>query len=146
MRRWLGLIGLLALVLAAPQGRAQAPLAGVSAADRASIRTVIAQQMQAFRADDAALAFSFAAPHLQQLFGSPERFMDMVRNGYGAVYRPQEVQFLDVVELGGQPTQRVLVVGPDRVAVTAYYSMEQQADGTWRISGCVLRTLPEVSI
>lgn len=146
MRRWLGLIAIVLVVAGGPIARAGTPLAGLSDADRASIRDVIARQMQAFQADDESLAFSFATPALQELFGSPTRFMAMVRSGYRSVYRPQEVQFLDVIAFQGQPTQRVLVVGPDRVAVTAYYSMERQADGTWRISGCVLRALPEISI
>jgi hypothetical protein len=30
-------------------------------------------------------------------------------------------------------------VAPDFAVVTAYYIMQQQADGTWRINGCVLR-------
>lgn len=146
MRGWLGMIGLLVLVVAAGPGRAETPLAGLSEADRVSIRGVIGQQMRAFQADDAALAFSFATPGLQQMFGTAGRFMAMVRSGYGPVYRAQEVQFLDLIEFQGQPTQRVLVVGADRVALAAYYMMERQADGHWRISGCILRRLPEVSI
>jgi hypothetical protein len=38
----------------------------------------------------------------------------------------------------GRLVQRVLLVGPDGVPVTALYFMEQQPDGSWKISGCVL--------
>jgi hypothetical protein len=55
------------------------------------------------------------------------------------VYRPREVQFRRLVELEGEPVQLVLLVAPDFAVVTAYYIMQQQADGTWRINGCVLR-------
>ena len=35
-------------------------------------------------------------------------------------------------------TQQVYVVGPDGVARLALYFMQQQSDGSWRVSGCVL--------
>ncbi len=73
------------------------------------------------------------------MFGTPDRFMQMVRTGYGAVYRPREVQFLDLVVEQGELAQRVLFVGPDGVPVIAYYFMERQPDGSWRISGVTLR-------
>jgi hypothetical protein len=40
--------------------------------------------------------------------------------------------------LGGQPTQAVLLVGPDRVPVLALYPMQQQPDGSWKTAGCYL--------
>ena len=73
------------------------------------------------------------------MFGTPDRFMNMVRSGYAAVYRPREVQFLDLVIDQGRLAQRVLFVGPDGVPVLAYYYMERQPDGSWRISGVTLR-------
>ena len=96
-------------------------------------------QLNAFQSDQAAKAFSYASPGIQSMFQTPDRFMQMVRTGYSAVYRPQEVQFLDLVVEQGQLAQRVLFVGPDGVPVIAYYFMEQQPDGSWRISGVSLR-------
>lgn len=112
----------------------------VTPPDRASIRDVIRAQLDAFQADDGARAFSFASPMIQSRFRDPATFMDMVRTGYEPVYRPREVEFLDLVDFRGAPTQRVLVVGPDGEAVTAYYLMQRQPDGSWRINGCILRT------
>ena len=66
----------------------------------------------------------------------------MVRDGYSAVYRPRQVEFLDLVEIGGEPVQRVYVVGPDGRALLALYTMERQADGSWRIAGRVLVDAP----
>ena len=37
----------------------------------------------------------------------------------------------------------MLLVGPDFEVVTAYYVMQRQADGTWRINGCVLQAAPD---
>ena len=110
----------------------------VGDADRATIIGVIQGQMAAFQADEAGEAFSYATPGIQRMFGTPERFMAMVRAGYQPVYRPQEVEFRELRDTADGPVQSVLVVGPDGVPVMALYIMQQQADGTWRIAGCVL--------
>tara|TARA_R110002110_G_scaffold3305_7_gene16880 strand:- start:10825 stop:11289 length:465 start_codon:yes stop_codon:yes gene_type:complete len=114
--------------------------------DRGAIKSVVEQQLAAFRQDNAALAFSFASPKIQKTFGSPERFLSMVKSGYPPVYRPQSVTFLDVVMLRGQPTQRVLLTGPDGTQTTAHYFMEQQPDGRWLIDGCVLSAPEALSV
>jgi hypothetical protein len=136
--RSLMLVVLVALVLLVPRAAAAETPGGVSEADRAAIRAIIGQQLQAFRRDDGAAAFAFASPAIQAMFRTPERFMAMVRTGYLPVYRPREVEFRDVVAFQGQPTQRVLLVGPDNVPVVAYYMMQRQPAGSWRINGCVL--------
>lgn len=118
----------------------------LSEGDRASIREVIQSQMDAFQADDATLAFSFAAPSIQDQFGDASRFIAMVKRGYLPVYRPREVQFSEVLEIRGKPTQRVVVVGPDNGVFSAYYMMERQPDGSWRISGCVIRPIGDRAI
>lgn len=107
-------------------------------ADRAAIRSVVQRQLDAFRRDDGDAAFGFASPAIRNLFETPERFMAMVQQSYQPVYRPQAVEFRDIVDFRGQPAQRVQLVGPDGVPVMAYYLMQQQADGSWRINGCVL--------
>ena len=121
----------------------QAQEVNVSPADREAIRTIIQSQVEAFRRDDGDAAFGFASPTIRGMFGSPETFMDMVRQGYQPVYRPQEFDFGEIVTLDGQITQKVHVVGPDGRPVTAYYPMTQLSDGTWRINGCYLQAPEE---
>jgi hypothetical protein len=108
------------------------------AADLAAIRSVIEAQLAAFQADDGATAFGFASPAIQAMFGDPATFLAMVRAGYLPVYRPREVRFQPLILHRGEPVQPVLLVGPDLEVVTAYYAMQQQPDGSWRINGCVL--------
>ena len=122
------LVALLALLCAS----------GAWAGDEDSIRAVIADQMAAFRRDDAAGAYSFATPKIQQQFGNAEIFLEMVRTGYRPVYRPSSVEFLDLVTVEGQLVQRVYVIGPDGRPRTALYIMERQPDGSWKIDGCIL--------
>jgi hypothetical protein len=79
------------------------------------------------------------------MFHSPGEFMQMVRTGYGAVYRPGSVRFLDHFVVSGQVIQPLEVVDADGDVVVAFYIMERQADGTWRIAGCKLEGSSAVS-
>jgi hypothetical protein len=115
----------------------------LSPADRTAIRDVIQSQVEAFRRDDGAGAFGLASPTIRGMFGTPEIFMDMVRQGYQPVYRPKVFDFSEVVTLQGQVTQKVHVIGPDGRPVTAFYPMTQLPDGTWLIDGCYLQAPEE---
>ncbi len=113
----------------------------LSATDLDAIQAVISQQMAAFQAGDADAAFAFASPDIQARFQTPQQFMAMVQSAYAAVYQPQSVNFEGLEVINGQPIQAVTVLGAQGEWVTAYYQMEQQADQTWRIAGCLLMPL-----
>jgi hypothetical protein len=117
--------------------------AQMSPSDQTAIRDVIEGQLEAFRRDDGDAAFGYAAPSIQNMFGSSETFMDMVRQGYRPVYRPRVFEFREIVTLHGMVTQKVHVIGPDGQPVTAFYPMTQQPDGSWRIEGCYLQAPDE---
>jgi hypothetical protein len=122
------------LLILAPASVIAAP----SPADEAAIHGVIAAQLDAFRRDDASGAFAYASPELQAMFGNPDHFMAMVQRGYAPVYRPRSMDFTSLDEEDGAIVQRVELIGPDGLAYTARYTMEREADGSWRISGCEL--------
>jgi len=143
MHRLAGLV-LVLLAFVGPVS-AQEPARDVAAADRAAIRTVIEAQLAAFRRDDGAAAFGFASPTIQSIFQTPEIFMQMVKGGYRAVYRPQTVEFRDLVRVEGELHQLVWILGPDGVPVIAAYAMQRQGDGRWLINGCQLLTPPDQS-
>jgi hypothetical protein len=126
----------LALFLAA--GFAGAAERRVSGSDLAEIRTVINRQIEAFRRDDATGAFALASPAVQQSFGTAERFLDVVRMAYRAVYRPAKVAFLDLVVIGGDVVQQLQVTDRGGSVWLAYYAMQRQEDGSWRANGCHL--------
>jgi len=139
MRFVLGLIA--AVMLFALPARAES----LSADDKAAFQSVISGQIDAFRAEDGARAYSYAAPMIKQIFPNPDVFMNMVRQGYQPVYRPQSFRFGEaVLAASGRPTQRVSVVGPDGLTYEAVYTMEKQPDGSWQISGCALVRAPEL--
>ncbi len=140
----LGLIRWLAVFLALSVAPAAAQQA-IPAADAGAIRQVIQSQLDAFQHDDWPRAFGYASPTIQTKFVSPEIFSQMVRGGYPQVYRPKSVEFRELAATEYGPTQRVFVVGPDGHAYMAYYTMERQPDGSWRISGCHLVELEDQS-
>lgn len=110
-----------------------------------AIRGVISDQLTALRRDDAAAAFNDASPFIQGRFQQPDIFLQMVRSGYAPVYRPQQVEFRDLVPMGDGLEQRVFVIGPDGRAYLAHYQMQRQPDGSWKINGCILEPLTDQS-
>ena len=136
-------VALLLLLLAAG---AQAGTGRVTDADAAEIRAVIHRQIDAFRRDDAPGAFALASPSVRQAFGTPERFLEVVRMAYRAVYRPAAVSFGEMRVMGGDVVQPVQVTDRAGGVWLAYYAMQRQADGSWKTSGCHLvppvRTYP----
>ena len=114
------------------------PAADLSATDASAIRAVITEQLDAFAHDDAARAFALATGGIRERFGSPERFIDMVRTGYPVVYRPKSVQFEKPAVIDGEVIQPVRLTDADGEAWVAFYPMQRQPDGRWRINGCQL--------
>lgn len=106
-------------------------------AQNAEIEANIAAQIQAFKADDFATAFTFASPNIQRLFGTPENFGVMVQRGYPMVWRPVDVRFLDLREVAGELWQKVMITdGDGRVHILNYQMV--QLDNGWKINGVQL--------
>ena len=114
--------------------------------DARAVREVIEAQLDAFRKDDAARAFSLATPGIRETFGSPENFMDMVRRSYAVVYRPTSVAFEAPVAVDGQIVQPVRMTDAEGRAWLAIYPMQRQPDGSWRTNGCQLGRLSGAQI
>lgn len=133
------LFRLLAFVtlLAVSPALAQSP-SNLPAPEKRAIRSVIEAQMSAFQSDDGERAFGYASPHIRGLFRTADNFMSMVRKGYQPVYRPRDTRFGDLVDIDTTLIQKVYVTGPDGHPALALYVMEKQADGTWRINGCMI--------
>jgi hypothetical protein len=108
-----------------------------------AIESTIQQQFDAFRQDDVNRAWSFASPNIKGLFGSPERFGQMVKNGYPMVWRPSDVRFLELRDVAGNLWQRVMVTDQSGRTHLLDYQMVQTKDG-WQINGVQL--LPEVGV
>jgi hypothetical protein len=130
---------------------ALAPLAAnaqtVSAADAAAVRKVIEAQLDAFRKDDAARAFSYATAGIRLTFVTAENFMEMVRDQYPVVYRPRTVAFDAPIPLDDDDelVQPVRMTDADGRSWVALYPMQRGSDGVWRTNGCQLRRIGQES-
>ena len=108
------------------------------AADVTAAQGVIRAQEQAFARDDAAAAYSHAAPAIREIFPAPDIFMSMVQNGYPPVYRHKSFEFGDSKSEGIRIAQHVHIIDANGEAWEALYTLEQQADGSYKITGCSL--------
>jgi hypothetical protein len=107
--------------------------------DVAAGQSVIRSQEQAFGRDDAAAAYTFAAPGIKSLFPSPDIFMSMVRSAYAPVYRHRSFEFGEAKTSEGKIVQEVQIIDADGAAWEALYTLELQPDGSFKISACALK-------
>ncbi|MEQ9241453.1 MAG: DUF4864 domain-containing protein [Roseovarius indicus] len=106
------------------------------------IEKVISNQIDAFLADDFETAFTYASPMIKDIFGTPEKFGQMVRQGYPMVWRPSEVNFLSIDRRGKELWQNVMV----RDAEGALYILEYQmipGEMGWLINAVRVRKATE---
>ena len=109
-----------------------------AADDVAAGQSVIRSQVEALGRDDAAAAYSYAAPAIQDVFPQADIFMDMVRQSYAPVYRHKSFEFGEARTLDDKIAQRVHIIDAEGVPWEALYTLELQPDGSIKISGCVL--------
>ena len=110
----------------------------LAADDVAAAQSVIRSQEQAFGRGDAAAAYSHAAPAIREIFPQAEIFMMMVQQGYAPVYRHRSFEFGEARVSNGHIAQRVDIVDENGEAWEAHYTLEQQPDGSLKITGCSL--------
>ncbi len=111
----------------------------------AAAQAIIRSQEQAFARDDAAAAYAFAAPAIRAVFPDADIFMSMVRRSYAPVYRHKSFEFGEVRTADGRIAQTVRIIDADGNPWDALYALEQQGDGSWKISGCVLKAVGEAA-
>lgn len=113
-------------------------------APNAGIEKTIRSQIDAFQQDDFGAAFEFAGPGIQNMFRTPENFGAMVRNGYPMVWRPEDLRFGDLRDIGGALWQKVIVQDGAGRTYVLDYRMGEYEDG-WRIDGVQILPAPEVN-
>ena len=129
----IGLYGLLTAVFMALPATAQ----------EEPIQQTIQNQLDAFRADDFARAFTFASPNIKTIFGSAENFGAMVTEGYPMVNQPSAVTMLELREVAGNLWQRVMITDEAGRTHLLDYQMIETAEG-WQINGVQLLQAPGI--
>jgi hypothetical protein len=132
---WRTTVGMLLALLVGTSALAT-PL---SSQDAKAVREVIHAQLDAFAADDAEKAFSYAAPSVRKSVASAQYFMAMVRGQYAVVYRPASVAYLQPDLDGKVVVQPVQMSDAEGTSWMVIYTLERQKNKQWRISGCFLK-------
>lgn len=120
-----------------------AALAVPAVAQEVPIQKTIQSQIEAFQADDFARAFTYASPTIKGMFGTPENFGAMVKQGYPMVYRPAEVQMQDLRDVAGSLWQRVRITDQAGAGWFLDYQMVETAEG-WQINAVQIMPAPDV--
>lgn len=113
------------------------------AAQEVPIQDTIRAQIDAFKADDFARAFTFASPTIHQMFGTPDNFGRMVKDGYPMVWHPSQVDMMDLRTVGGALWQRVRVTDLKGQSYLLDYQMIQGPDG-WLINAVQMQKANDV--
>ena len=130
--------GLLRLSLLALLGPLAAGAAVLAEADARAVRSVIEAQLDAFAADDAERAYSYASAAIRTQFSDAATFMAMVRSGYPMVVRPETVTFFQARSTDGVVLQTVQLRDRAGRLWRATYQLERQPNDGWRINGCTV--------
>jgi hypothetical protein len=109
-----------------------------AANDVTAAQAIINSQVEAFGRDDAATAYSYAAPTIQSMFPQADIFLSMVQRSYAPVYRHRSFEFGEARVSDGKIAQRVHIIDANGEAWEALYTLEREPDGSIKISGCVL--------
>ncbi|MBD0866404.1 MAG: DUF4864 domain-containing protein [Rhodobacteraceae bacterium] len=109
-------------------------LTATAPAQDQDIQATITAQLEAFRADDFARAFTYASPNIRHIFRTPENFGTMVRGGYPMVWRSVEVRYLDLRNMAGYLWQRVVITDAQGAVHVLDYQMIKLESG-WKING-----------
>lgn len=136
LNRWWPARWLLAMCLAFASAAGAA--AELPEAQAKAVRAVVEAQLDAFAADDAERAFSYAAPSIHKMFGNAPTFMAMVLGRYGMLVKPESLLFLLPESTQGQVIQAVLLRDSAGRLWRATYRLEPTDDAGWRINGCVV--------
>lgn len=107
------------------------------AGDAEDAQMVIESQINAFLTNDAETAYSFAAPGIKRMYPDAEMFMEMVRRGYGPVFKPGNFAFgkSRPSDDGSTFIQEVIIADPVGRDWKAVYVLERQPDGSFKING-----------
>lgn len=126
--------------------QAEAAQEALTTADTIAIRDVVRAQLNAFAADDAAAAFELATMEKQLLIGSPDIFLQLIRERYEPIYRNKILIFDDPEVVHGLTVQRVRVTDSYSRVWVAIFWMQQDEQANWKIDGCHLVETTNISV
>ena len=103
---------------------------------KSELTDVIDAQLAAFRADDYAKAYTFAAAEIKGMF-TPEDFEGMVRKSYPVIAHSTSVDYGMAFDTGEEAVIYVHVQNTGTKADGQYQYMLKKENGAWKIGGVV---------
>ena len=130
------IIGLAMFVIAALlTSQAHAQEVNVGPSETAGTQSVVKDKLNALKAGDTLRAYSHAAPNVKKIFPSVDRFSSMVKQGYGAIWQSDSFVFGRNTIVNNEIYQEVIITDPSGKQWQAVYTLKQQEDGSWKITG-----------
>lgn len=121
-------IALMLLVLALP-----------ARADHFSIHEVqktITEQITAFRGGDHARAYELSAPNVRENYPTLASYMALIKDSFQPIANARAFVFeINISTI----TQEVIIEGSDGGTYQAFYTLDLQGDGVWRITGVTIQ-------
>lgn len=101
----------------------------------ADFRRIITSQLAALQNGDADGAWAFAHSSIRSMFGSPDRFYQMVDRGYRPLIDFTRVTFQEAEQADQVWVQPVRLRDLNDDEYLAFYAMQRNSEGEWRIAG-----------
>ena len=137
-RDWLFAVGLTFYISLSSPALAPAQEVAVGQAEAQATQSVVRDQLNAFKTGDLNRAYSYAAPNIKDYFTTVDRFAGMVKSGYGAIYQSESFVMSRNKIVGNDIFQEVIITDLSGNQWQAIYTLRQQEDGSWKISGVKL--------
>ena len=109
--------------------------AKVGQVETQATQSVVSDQLKAFQVGDHQRAYSHAAPNIRNYFSTVDRFVGMVKNGYGAIFQSDSFIMGRNTFISGEIYQEVIITDTSGKQWQAVYTLKQQDDGSWKITG-----------
>ncbi len=114
----------------------------LKASDRQQIAETVIEQLKAFAEKDAKKAYSLAAPAARADFVSANQFLNNLNDIYQLITRSR-IERLDGLDMGNaDPRQRILLTSPSGRMWMAYFTMQKQPGGEWKVLGFMIEDAP----
>ncbi|MEM7591023.1 MAG: DUF4864 domain-containing protein [Cyanobacteria bacterium P01_A01_bin.83] len=114
----------------------------ISESDKALIRQLIEQQLQAFKQNDEATAFSLTSPTIQKKFACQD-FMKMIKDKYHAMVEPRSIMFRGFTLVNDFPALVLMIMDRNGSLSQGIFIVQHQQDYSWRIHGYELLSINE---
>lgn len=117
-----------------------------SMADEApnEVRSVITSQLVAFQNNDVQTAWRHAHSSIRALFRTPDRFMNMVSNGYEPLLSFAVIEFISAELTDGVWYQLVRLEDKDGQWHNVLYALIETMPNNYQIAGVQLMTAPSL--